>query len=165
LYNFDNNFTFARPPLPKAGYFKFNTMKLFQIFNKTPNYKKFNYNPRFYNPDEEEKQERLRRVESELNAEKAKFQAEHAEPSQGDLGYRARIHGSFARARQANGNAAPGTQQTSPTLLRFGILLVLTVGLIGYLQYGSVAIYGIFMVLIPLFLYLKFRKLSKKEGR
>jgi hypothetical protein len=145
--------------------FKFNTMKLFQIFNKTPNSKKFNYNPRFYNPEEEERQERLRRIENELNAEQATVEAQKATPSEPDLGHRARIHGSFARARQANGNSAPGSQQTSPTLLRFGILLVLTVGLIGYLQYGTPAIYGIFLVLIPLFLYLKFRKLSKKDSQ
>jgi hypothetical protein len=138
-------------------------MKLLQIFNKTPNYKKFNYAPRFYNPEEEERQERIRRIQQEVDSAKAEELAEKNKSAGLDLNYRDRIHGSFSKARQANGNSERGAvNSTSPALLRMTILLVLTVGFIGYLQYGKIALYGIALVLIPIFLYLKFRKVSTK---
>jgi hypothetical protein len=132
-------------------------MKFLQIFNKTPRYKKFNYTPRFYNPEEEEMKERVQRIERELNAS-----AQPSEESK-ESDYRARIRGGFNRARQANAGGAV-TQSSSPVLLRFAILLILTVGFIGYLQYGLVALYGIAALIVPIFLYLKFRKL-RSNGR
>jgi hypothetical protein len=135
-------------------------MKFLQIFNKTPNYKKFNYMPRFYNPEEEEMKERISRIEHELNS--AKEQPKETLPNADkDLAYRERIRGSFAKARQANGST-PSSTGASPLLLRFTILLVLSVGFIGYLQYGMPALYGIALVLIPIFLFLKYRKLSNR---
>jgi hypothetical protein len=135
-------------------------MNLLQIFNKKTGYKKFNYTPRFYNPEEEERKERIRRIENEVNA--AKSTPAEEVPSEGvDAGYRGRIRGSFQKARVANGSV-PSNSGTSPALLRLAILLVLTLGFIGYLQYGKGALYGIALVLIPLYLFLRFRKLNNK---
>jgi hypothetical protein len=133
-------------------------MKFLQIFNKTPNYKKFNYTPRFYNAEEEEMKARVQRIERELNAPTQQSE------EQKDSDYRARIRGGFSRARQANGGAPTTSPSSSPILLRFAILLILTVGFIGYLEYGLVALYGIAILIIPIFLYLKFRKL-RSSGR
>ena len=132
-------------------------MKFLQIFNKTPNYKKFNYTPRFYNPDEEEMKERISRIEQEVNAAKASERS-----GESDFTHRDRIHGSFAKARKANGNPPAGASSQSPTLLRLAILFILTVGFIGYLQYGLPAIYAIALVLVPIYLYMRFRKLSNR---
>lgn len=137
-------------------------MKFLQIFNKTPNYKKFNYSPRFYNPEEEEMKERVSRIEQEMKAEKARSVDVTADNGSGQVSHRERIHGSFAKARKANGNPPAGASTHSPTLLRMAILLILTVGFIGYLQYGLTAIYGIALVLIPIYLYMRFRKLSDR---
>jgi hypothetical protein len=134
-------------------------MKFLQIFNKTPNYKKFNYTPRFYNAEEEEMKARVQRIERELNVPTPKSE----EVNESD--HRARIRGGFSRARQANGaGATTSSSSSSPILLRFAILLILTVGFIGYLEYGMVAIYGIALLIIPIFLYLKFRKM-RSNGR
>jgi hypothetical protein len=133
-------------------------MKFLQIFNKTPGYKKFNYTPRFYNPEEEEMKERVQRIERELNAPTQQSE------EQKDSDYRARIRGGFSKARQANGGGATSSSSASPILLRFAILLILTVGFIGYLQYGLVALYGIAVLIIPIFLYLRFRKM-RSNGR
>ena len=43
-------------------------MKFIQLFGKTPNYKKFAFTPRFYNPEEEERQQRESRIRKELAA-------------------------------------------------------------------------------------------------
>ena len=131
-------------------------MKFLQIFNKTPNYKKFNYSPRFYNPEEEERQERRSRIEKEVTESR-----ENETPRSGDsmYGYRERMHGAF---RQAKGGApAPGTNNNA-TFLRLLILLVLSVGLIMYLQYGKPVLYGIGGILIALFLFSKYRNLQKR---
>jgi hypothetical protein len=138
------------------------SMKFLQIFNKTPNYKKFNYNPRFYNPEEEEMKERISRIQQEINASKSQPDEPAAEGDNTNASYRERIHGSFAKARRANGNPPAGVSTQSPALLRMGIILILTVGFLGYLQYGLNAIYGIALVLIPIYLYMRFRKLSDR---
>jgi hypothetical protein len=133
-------------------------MKLFQLFTKTPNYKKFNYVPRYYNPEEEERKERNERIKREVNAA-VQAPIEEPAPPATYSGYQSRIRGSFNKARDAKGAAS---SDTSPMLIRLALLLVLTVGLIGYLQYGMAAVFGVALVIIPMFLYLKFRKLSDK---
>jgi hypothetical protein len=132
-------------------------MKILQIFNKTPNNRKFNYTPRFYNPEEEERRERIARIEKEV-AEAEKI--ELPERPQDPLAHRARIQGAFRQAREKNGPSP----DTSATMLRLGILLILTVGLIMYLQFGKPVLYALALVLIPLYLYSKFRGSKKSSG-
>lgn len=120
-------------------------MKFFSLFTKTPTHQRFTYTPRYYDAKKEEMREREIRVRKELQMEQQK----EGEP---DV-YRSRIAGSFRAARIRS--KAPGGVNSS--LLRFGILLFLTLFLIAYLTWGSVAVYG-FFVFIPLYLYLKFRK-------
>ena len=138
-------------------------MKFLQIFSKTPGYKKFNYTPRFYNPEEEERQERIARIERDAILERAKTDPGAGNPE--EIGnYRQRMQGSFRQARKANGSE-PAPATSSPTLLRLAIVLVLVVGFISYLEYGKGAAYGIALILIPLFLYSKFINLTRKHGR
>lgn len=127
-------------------------MKFSQLFTKIPNYKRFAYTPRHYDPVEELIKEREEKIRQELNLEqKNKMEEEitHA--------YRSRIVGSFKTAKKT----ATVQRDPSANMLRLVILLVITVGLIAYIQYGPVAIYGVAFVIIPVYLYLKFRKFRR----
>ena len=127
-------------------------MKFSQLFTKIPNYKRFAYTPRHYDPVEELIKEREEKIRQELNLEQKKKMEEEITHA-----YRSRIVGSFRTAKKT------GTVQRDPSanMLRLVILLVITVGLIAYIQYGPVAIYGVAFVIIPVYLYLKFRKFRR----
>jgi hypothetical protein len=127
-------------------------MKLPSLFTKTPNYKRFAYTPRHYDPLEEERKEREERIRRELSIESDK---------KGDddslHGYRARIAGSFRSAKKT----ATVQKDPSANMLRLIILLVLAVGLIAFIEYGKVALYGIALIIVPFYFYLKFRKFRR----
>jgi hypothetical protein len=127
-------------------------MKFTQLFTKIPDYKRFNYKPRHYDPVEEERREREEKIRQEINAEQLR------EIEDDNLhGYRRRLPGSFKTAKKTV------TVQRDPTsnTLRLIILLVITVGLIAFIQYGQIAIYGVALIIIPFYLYLKFRKFRR----
>ena len=120
-------------------------MKILSLFTKAPNYQRFNYTPRFYDPQKEEMKERELRIKRDLELE------------QGNVGvgaYQSRIPGSFQAARRRS-KATSDTLQSN--LLRFGILLFIVLFLIAFLQWGRVAMYS-FIPFVPLYLYFKFRR-------
>jgi hypothetical protein len=119
-------------------------MKIPSLFTKAPNYKRFNYNPRFFDPQEEERKEREERIRAEL---KLAGEKEDTAP------YRSRIAGSFKVAKKTAGRMG----NPSSSLLRIIILTFLSVWLIAYLQFGFVAMYGL-LLFVPFYLYLKFKK-------
>lgn len=127
-------------------------MKLPSLFTKTPNYKRFAYTPRHYDPLEEERKEREERIRHELSIESGKS---------GDdaslHGYRSRIAGSFRSAKKT----ATVQKDPSANMLRLIILLVLALGLIAFIEYGKVALYGIALIIVPFYFYLKFRKFRR----
>ena len=125
-------------------------MKIPSLFMKPPSYKRFNYEPRFYDPQEEKRREREERIRAELKTQGVEQSGEDA-PELAD--YRSRIAGSFKSARRS----ASRQFDPSATLLRLIILLFLTIGLIAFLQFGNVALYGL-LVLIPFYAFLKLRK-------
>jgi hypothetical protein len=127
-------------------------MKFTQLFTKIPNYKRFGYTPRHFDPLEEERKEREERIRQELDQEQRKKLQEETLHS-----YRSRIAGSFKTAKKT------ATVQRDPTAntLRLIVLLIVTVGLIAFIQYGKVAVYGMLLVFIPLYLYLKYRKFRR----
>jgi hypothetical protein len=135
-------------------------MKFLQIFNKTPNYRKFNFNPRFYNAEEEERQQRISRVEHEVKATMAKEQGDQLSAPD-PTAHRSRIKGAF---RQANQNSGPSGTTASPLLLRFAILLTLVLGFMGYLEYGPKVFYAMGVGILALYGFFKFRRL-KSNGR
>ena len=129
-------------------------MKLPTLFNKTPNYKRFAYSPRHYDPVEEERKEREERIRREMSLGKDN----NEEKEQDDThGYRTRITGSFRTAKKT----ATVQRDPSASMIRLVILMVLTVGVLGYIEYGNVALYGIALVFVPFYLYLKFRKFRR----
>ncbi|WP_276373194.1 hypothetical protein [Chryseolinea sp. H1M3-3] len=127
-------------------------MKLPQLFTKTPNYKRFAYTPRHYDPAEEERKEREERIRKELGADVPGKQEEDE-----IHGYRKRIAGSFRTAKKT----VTVQRDPSATMLRLIILTVLTIGLIAFIEYGRVALYGLAVVFVPFYLYLKFRKFRR----
>ena len=119
-------------------------MKIPSLFTKAPNHKRFSYNPRFYDPQEEERREREERIRKELELD----------GKDGSTApYRSRIAGSFKEAKKTAGRSL----NPSATLIRLIILFFLSIWLIAYLQFGTVAIYGL-LLFVPFYLFLKFRK-------
>src|SRR6188472_2304317 len=106
-------------------------MKIPSLFGKTPSYRRFEYKPRFYDPQKEEREERDRRIREELAIEKVAEETHNAD-------YRSRIKGSFQR----NARRAKPTGETTAILIRLAVLLFITIFLIAYLTWGNVAFYG-----------------------
>jgi Flp pilus assembly protein TadB len=127
-------------------------MKLPTLFTKTPSYKRFGYTPRHYDPLEEERKEREERIRRELSIESDK-KANDDNPKE----YRTRIAGSFRSAKKT----ATAQKDPSANMLRLIILLVLAVGLIAFIEYGTLALYGVALIIIPFYFYLKFRKFRR----
>jgi Flp pilus assembly protein TadB len=127
-------------------------MKIPSLFTKTPNYKRFAYTPRHYDPLEEERKEREERIRQELSIESDK-KADDDQLS----GYRSRIAGSFRSAKKT----ATVQKDPSANMLRLVILLVLAGGLIAFIQYGTIALYGVALIIVPFYFYLKFRKFRR----
>jgi hypothetical protein len=128
-------------------------MKIPGLFTKTPKYKRFDYAPRHYDPAEEERKERETRIRQELNLEKNTGN----QPDENLNGYRSRITGSFRTAKKT----ATVQRDPSATMLRLAILLILAFGLIAYIEYGKVALYALAFIIVPFYLYLKFRKFRR----
>jgi hypothetical protein len=127
-------------------------MKIPSLFTKTPNYKRFAYTPRHYDPLEEERKEREERIRQELSMESDKKADDDSV-----YAYRSRIAGSFRSAKKT----ATVQKDPSANMLRLVILLVLAVGLIAFIQYGTIALYGVALIIVPFYLYLKFRKFRR----
>jgi hypothetical protein len=119
-------------------------MKFPSLFGRTPSHRRFEYKPRFYDPQKEEMQDRERRIREELALEKEESQAM-------DLDYRSRMKGAFHRSRRRSKPAS----ETSAALLRLALLLFITLFLFAFLTWGSVALYGLLLVL-PVWIYFRF---------
>ena len=71
-------------------------------------------------------------------------------------GYRKRIAGSFRAAKKT----VPVQSDPSASMMRLALMLIMVAGFIGYLQYGNIALYSVAFIVVPAFLYLKFRKMK-----
>lgn len=125
-------------------------MKIPSLFTKTPPHRKFSYEPRFYDPELEERREREERIRKELKEQGGK---ESQAPVHTD--HRSRIAGSFKSAKRT------ASRQSDPSagLVRIIILTFLAIWLIAYLQFGNVAFYAL-LLFIPFYLFLKYRNLK-----
>ena len=130
-------------------------MKLPTLFTKTPNYKRFAYTPRHFDPMEEERKEREERIRSELHLQQEKDEAKDV--ASDTQAYRTRITGSFRIAKKT----ATVQRDPSANMIRLVILMVLTIGLFAFIEYGEVALYGVAAIFVPFYLYLKYRKFKR----
>lgn len=126
-------------------------MKFNGLFTKTPSYKRFNYTPRHYDPLEEERKERMERLQKELEAGK------RTETDEELAAHQSRIKGGIQAARRRS--AAKGSTLSS-ALLRTIITLFIVVELLAFLQFGTVALYGV-LLLVPFYLFLKLRNFKR----
>jgi hypothetical protein len=122
-------------------------MKFVSLFTKTPSYKRFTYEPRFYDQKAEERKEREDRIRQELAREQGQQSAETAD-------YRSRMTGAFHSARRRS-QSSPDTLRSN--LIRLGVLLFLTLFIIAFMTWGKAAFYSL-LVFVPVYLYLKFKK-------
>jgi hypothetical protein len=122
-------------------------MKFLSLFTKAPQHQRFNYTPRFYDPQKEEMKEREERIRLEVIRNKGEVPEETAN-------YRSRIAGSFQAARKRS-KPEPGSG-VSATMIRLGILLFFTAFIIAFLQWGQPVLYSLFLF-IPFYFYIKFK--------
>lgn len=123
-------------------------MKILSIFTKTPRHKRFSYEPRYFDPQEEERKAREERIKKEISFREASTVEEFAESD-----YRTRIAGSFRTQRKVKQPIA----DPSANMLRLIILLFLAIWLVAYIQFGKTAMYALFLF-VPFYFYLKLRK-------
>jgi hypothetical protein len=118
-------------------------IKIPTLFTKTPRHKRFNFTPRHYDPQEEERKAREERIQREVLAK--------GESEEIDVTYRARIAGSFRTARKSGSKGF----DPSANLIRLLITTFLVVWIIAYLQFGKDALYAL-LLFVPFYLWIKF---------
>jgi len=121
-------------------------MKFPTLFGRTPSHRRFEYKPRFYDPQKEEREERDKRIREELALEQKDATAAGID---GD--YRSRIKGSFQKSRRR----AKPSSEPSAVIIRLAVLLFITVLLISYLTWRYQVFYSLFLV-FPVWIYLRF---------
>ena len=119
-------------------------MKLPSLFGRIPKHQRFNFEPRFYDAQKEEREERNRRIQNE----------EENKKNNSIKGYQTRIKGSFSSARKRS-QVSSSDLQTS--LMRLAVLFFLVLFIVAYLQWGNKALYGL-LAFIPFYAWIKFRK-------
>jgi hypothetical protein len=122
-------------------------MKFPSLFTKPPQYHRFNYKPRFYNPEEENRKEREERIRRELELEKGIVSDGN------EYLHRSRIAGAFQAARKRSKKSST----PNAALMRTASLLFLVLFIIAFLQWGRPAMYLGFLI-VPFYLYAKFKK-------
>lgn len=119
-------------------------MKFPTLFGRIPRHQRFNFEPRFYDAEKEEREERNRRIQKESENEK---------PELVD-GYQTRIKGSFSSSRR---RSQVTSSDLKTSLIRLVVLFFLVLFIVAYLQWGNIALYG-FLAFIPVYAWMKFRK-------
>ncbi len=122
-------------------------MKFPQLFGKSPGYKRFSYEPRFYDQKAEERKEREDRIRQQIARESGEQSVETSD-------YRSRMTGAFQSARRRS-QVSPQTLNSS--LIRLGVFLFLTIFLMAFMTWGKVTLYSL-LLFIPVYAYLKFKK-------
>ncbi len=120
-------------------------MKLPSLFTKAPAYKRFSYEPRFYDQKAEERKEREERILREIELERGEQNTEA-------IDYRKRMKGSFQAARKLSKSPT----SMSAAVIRLAILLFITLFLIAYMTWGKPALYS-FLLFVPVYFFIKFK--------
>ena len=110
----------------------------FPVLLRIPAYKRFNLQPRYYDPIKEDIENRTDLIRSEMKLREKTV-------DKGDLeSFESRISGSFGRKSFYSENWTG--------LLRFSIIIVLVITVLGYLFWGNIALYSLGSFLIVLYL-------------
>ena len=121
-------------------------MKIVSLFTKAPGYKRFAYEPRYYDQKAEEMKEREARILQEILRERGELSEENSD-------YRTRMSGAFQAARKRS--QTPKTS-VNTALIRLAVLLFLALFILAFLTWGTVAFYSL-LLFLPVYIYYKFR--------
>jgi hypothetical protein len=127
-------------------------MKIPGLFTKSAKYHRFEYKPRYFDPKKEEYEAREERLRAELAREKGEA------PEATAYDYRTRIKGTFQAARK---RSAPSSDEPNYAIIRLGILLLISLLLFGFFQWGGKVVYALFLI-FPIWIYLRFFKKPKQ---
>lgn len=111
---------------------------------RLPNYRKFSFEPRYYDPIKEDVEERTSRIKQELRQRSSVATA-----------YSSGIHGSFARRASYN---------KSSNILQGVIMIALFVFIFGYLYFGNGVFYILWLV-FPIYAYFRFKQIASKRKK
>jgi len=109
---------------------------------RLPNYRKFSFEPRYYDPIKEDIEERTSRIQQELRQRSSESSVRAAG-----------IHGAFARR---------SSYQKSSNMLQGIIMIALFVFIFGYLYLGN-DIFYLFLLLGPIYIYFRLKQSTRKR--
>ncbi len=109
-------------------------MKIPSLF-RMPQHKRFHFEPRYYDPVKEDIKNRMARIKSELSEEALKT-------------HRRTIHEGFQRR---------ATQDRRVDMMQWLLIILMLGTIVGWIYFGNVAFY-VFIVLFPLYIWLRTRK-------
>lgn len=112
---------------------------------RLPKYKRFSFEPRYYDPVKEDIEQRTSRVKQEIR----QLAADDTQRS-----WQSSIAGSFA-SKRAN-------DTKNANILQMVILIFLITFIGGYLLYGN-DIFYIFLLIVPAYVYIKRKKFFKRR--
>jgi hypothetical protein len=107
----------------------------FPSLSRIPKYKRFNFEPRYYDPIKEDIKNRTQRIKGELNVTSARSHRQH-------------IKDAFAHREK---------RQKSSDFMQLLLIIILLGAFGGWIIYGNVALY-VFLVVFPLYLFFRTRK-------
>ena len=110
---------------------------------KTPSHRRFNIEPRYYDPVKEDIEQRTGRIKRTLKIKKM-------ESKEGNTNIDSNIFGSFSRDSYYKKHGSGK--------LRFAILVGLTATVVGYFFLGNIALYVVMGLAIAFYLFRKFIK-------
>ena len=113
---------------------------------RLPKYKRFDYEPRHYDPIKEEIEERTYRIKKELEAQNL------IEKNEEDKEFQR----SYSPSITFRSNSQQTIRDQRAVLIRLIIVAVLSILTFGFIYYGERVLYSLFLV-IPVYIYFRFR--------
>lgn len=118
----------------------------FPSFTRLPKYKRFHYEPRYYDPIKEDIEHRTARIRKELGITEDQI-SEKPSP----------IRGAFTKQKRPSYDKGTG-------MLQFLIMIILAGLFAGYFFYGNDILY-VFFIFVPVYIYFRAKKLFKSNKR
>lgn len=118
----------------------------FPTLTRLPKYKRFHYQPRYYDPIKEDIEHRTARIRKELGITPNEV-SESSSP----------IRGAFTQQKRSTTNKGSG-------LLQVLIMFILSGLFAGYFLYGN-DIFYVFFIFVPIYIYVRGKKLFKSKER
>ncbi len=106
----------------------------FPSLTRMPKYKRFNFEPRYYDPIKEDVKNRTERIRGQLVDENRQS-------------YRENIRNAFNRRER---------RETRSSMMQYLLIIIFLGTIVGWLYFGNIALY-IFAVIFPLYIFLRTR--------